>query len=102
MTDFDQSFSVKPHFKDPEIFVVVKSRNTYCVYIVKYLLQIENKFIFGTQASPPPNITWLKNGEPVSPWNKIVHTDGTCTLDIPSSKYSDSGVYTVVAKNSNG
>lgn len=61
-----------------------------------------NKLIFGTQASPPPDITWLKNGEPVSPWNKIIHADGTCTLVIPSSKYSDSGVYTIVAKNSSG
>lgn len=59
-----------------------------------------NKLIFGTQASPPPDITWLKNGEPVSPWNKIIHADGT--LVIPSSKYSDSGVYNIIAKNSSG
>lgn len=55
-----------------------------------------------TQASPPPDITWLKNGEPVSPWNKIIHSDGTCTLVVPSSKYDDSGVYTIVAKNTMG
>ncbi|KTF71861.1 hypothetical protein cypCar_00044111, partial [Cyprinus carpio] len=60
----------------------------------------KNKFIFGTQVSPPPDITWLKNGEPVSPWNKIIHADGT--LVIPSSKYSDSGVYNIIAKNSSG
>uniref|UniRef100_A0A672R9V9 Immunoglobulin like and fibronectin type III domain containing 1, tandem duplicate 4 n=1 Tax=Sinocyclocheilus grahami TaxID=75366 RepID=A0A672R9V9_SINGR len=88
-TDFEQSFSVKPHFKDPEDFMVVRSGNSIRIKI-------------NYEASPPPDITWLKNGEPVSPWNKIIHADGTCTLVIPSSKYSDSGVYTIVAKNSSG
>lgn len=49
-----------------------------------------------------PEIRWLKNGEPVSPWNQIINTDGTSTLVVPSSKYSDSGVYNIVAKNSSG
>ncbi len=110
---------MKPHFKDPEDFMVVRSGNSIRIKI-NYEVKIHfykhfsylpsskifkfkiNKLIFGTQASPPPDITWLKNGEPVSPWNKIIHADGTCTLVIPSSKYSDSGVYTIVAKNSSG
>ncbi|XP_052413995.1 immunoglobulin-like and fibronectin type III domain-containing protein 1 [Carassius gibelio] len=81
--------NTKPHFKDPEDFMVVRSGNS---------IRIRMNY----EASPPPDITWLKNGEPVSPWNKIIHADGTCTLVIPSSKYSDSGVYTIVAKNSSG
>ncbi|XP_016374572.1 immunoglobulin-like and fibronectin type III domain-containing protein 1 [Sinocyclocheilus rhinocerous] len=81
--------NMKPHFKDPEDFMVVRSGNSIRIKI-------------NYKASPPPDITWLKNGEPVSPWNKIIHADGTCTLVIPSSKYSDSGVYTIVAKNSSG
>uniref|UniRef100_A0A9J7ZQ99 Immunoglobulin like and fibronectin type III domain containing 1, tandem duplicate 4 n=1 Tax=Cyprinus carpio carpio TaxID=630221 RepID=A0A9J7ZQ99_CYPCA len=81
--------NMKPHFKDPEDFMVVRSGNSIRIKI-------------NYEASPPPDITWLKNGEPVSPWNKIIHADGTCTLVIPSSKYSDSGVYTIVAKNSSG
>ncbi|XP_048054895.1 immunoglobulin-like and fibronectin type III domain-containing protein 1 isoform X2 [Megalobrama amblycephala] len=81
--------NMKPHFKDPEDFMVVRSGNSIRIKI-------------NYEASPPPDITWLKNGEPVSPWNKIIHSDGTCTLVIPSSKYDDSGVYTIVAKNSMG
>ncbi|XP_043096965.1 immunoglobulin-like and fibronectin type III domain-containing protein 1 [Puntigrus tetrazona] len=81
--------NMKPHFKDPEDFVVVRSGNSIRIKI-------------NYEASPPPDITWLKNGEPVSPWNQIIHADGTCTLVIPSSKYSDSGIYTIVAKNSSG
>ncbi|XP_067314698.1 immunoglobulin-like and fibronectin type III domain-containing protein 1 [Pseudorasbora parva] len=81
--------NMKPHFKDPEDFMVVRSG---------YSMRIKIDY----EASPPPDITWLKNGEPVSPWNKIIHSDGTCTLVIPSSKYDDSGVYTIVAKNSMG
>ncbi|XP_073708683.1 immunoglobulin-like and fibronectin type III domain-containing protein 1 [Garra rufa] len=81
--------NMKPHFKDPEDFMAVRSGNSIRIKI-------------NYEASPPPDITWLKNGEPVSPWNKIIHDDGTCTLVIPSSKYSDSGVYTIVAKNSSG
>ncbi|KAF4112495.1 hypothetical protein G5714_007290 [Onychostoma macrolepis] len=81
--------NMKPHFKDPEDFMVVRSGNSIRIKI-------------NYEASPPPDITWLKNGEPISPWNKIIHADGTCTLVIPSSKYSDSGVYTIVAKNSIG
>lgn len=81
--------NMKPHFKDPEDFMVVRSG---------YSIRIKINY----EASPPPDITWLKNGEPVSPWNKIIHSDGTCTLVVPSSKYDDSGVYTIVAKNTMG
>lgn len=117
-SDFEP-FPVKPHFKDPEDFMVVRSGNSIrikinyevrnphlynlhipCLRPVNFLQRIF--FISRTQAAPLPDIKWLKNGEPVSPWNKIIHDDGTCTLIVPSSKYSDSGVYTIVAKNSSG
>ncbi|TRY89362.1 hypothetical protein DNTS_015301 [Danionella cerebrum] len=81
--------NMKPRFKDPEDFIVVRSGNSIRIKV-------------NYEASPPPDITWLKNGEPVSPWNKIIHEDGACTLIIPNSKYSDNGVYTIVAKNSSG
>ncbi|KAI7808166.1 putative immunoglobulin-like and fibronectin type III domain-containing protein 1, partial [Triplophysa rosa] len=81
--------NMKPYFKDPEDFMVVRSGNSIRIKI-------------NYEASPLPEIQWLKNGEPVSPWNQIISTDGTSTLVVPSSKYSDSGVYTIVAKNSSG
>ena len=57
---------------------------------------------FPLQAEPLPDITWLKDDEPVDPWINIINVEGASTLSIPSSKRSDSGVYTITAKNSSG
>lgn len=54
------------------------------------------------QAEPPPQITWLKDDEPVSPWINIINTEGMSQLVIPSSKRTDSAIYTIKAKNSVG
>ncbi|XP_047014552.2 immunoglobulin-like and fibronectin type III domain-containing protein 1 isoform X2 [Ictalurus punctatus] len=81
--------NMKPQFKDTENFLVVRAGNTVRI-VVNY------------QASPLPEISWSKNNEPVSPWFKIVNADGMSVLTIPSSKRSDSGVYTITAKNSSG
>lgn len=54
------------------------------------------------KGSPQPDITWLKNDDSVSPWVNIINVEDASTLVIPSSKYSDSGVYTIMAKNSSG
>uniref|UniRef100_A0A3B1K8U6 Immunoglobulin like and fibronectin type III domain containing 1, tandem duplicate 4 n=1 Tax=Astyanax mexicanus TaxID=7994 RepID=A0A3B1K8U6_ASTMX len=79
----------KPHFKDPEDFMVVRAGNS-----VRILINYE--------ASPPPEITWLKDGAPVSPWINIINTEGTSMLVIPNSKHANSGIYTIKAKNSSG
>lgn len=54
------------------------------------------------QAEPPPEITWLKDDEPISPWIQVINTEGMSQLCIPSSKRSDSAIYTIKAKNSVG
>lgn len=54
------------------------------------------------QAEPPPEITWLRDDEPLSPWVQVINTEGMSQLVIPSSKRSDSAVYTIKAKNSVG
>lgn len=54
------------------------------------------------QAEPPPQITWLKDDEPISPWISVINTDGMSQLVIPSSKREDSAIYTIKAKNSVG
>lgn len=54
------------------------------------------------QAEPPPEITWLRDDEPLSPWVQVINTDGMSQLVIPSSKRSDSAIYTIKAKNSVG
>uniref|UniRef100_A0A8B9JAH4 Immunoglobulin like and fibronectin type III domain containing 1, tandem duplicate 4 n=1 Tax=Astyanax mexicanus TaxID=7994 RepID=A0A8B9JAH4_ASTMX len=81
--------NMKPHFKDPEDFMVVRAGNS-----VRILINYE--------ASPPPEITWLKDGAPVSPWINIINTEGTSMLVIPNSKHANSGIYTIKAKNSSG
>lgn len=58
--------------------------------------------IWFLQAEPPPEITWLKDDEPISPWIQVLNTEGMSQLCIPSSKRSDSAIYTIKAKNSVG
>uniref|UniRef100_A0A8C3A0K6 Immunoglobulin like and fibronectin type III domain containing 1, tandem duplicate 4 n=1 Tax=Cyclopterus lumpus TaxID=8103 RepID=A0A8C3A0K6_CYCLU len=71
----------QPCFKDPEDFMVFRAGNI---------------------GEPPPQITWLKDDEPIPPWINIINTEGISQLVIPSSKHSDSGIYTIQAKNSVG
>ncbi|XP_040014925.1 immunoglobulin-like and fibronectin type III domain-containing protein 1 [Xiphias gladius] len=81
--------NMRPCFKDPEDFIVVRAGNSARVKICY-------------EAEPPPQITWLKDDEPVSPWINIINTEGMSQLVIPSSKRSDSAIYTIKAKNSVG
>ncbi|XP_055016668.1 immunoglobulin-like and fibronectin type III domain-containing protein 1 [Boleophthalmus pectinirostris] len=81
--------NMRPHFKDPEDFMVVRAGNSVRIKI-------------NYEAEPPPQITWLKDDEPISPWINVINTEGLSQLVIPSSKRSDSAVYTIIAKNSVG
>lgn len=44
----------------------------------------------------------MKDDEPISPWIQVINTEGMSQLCIPSSKRSDSAIYTIKAKNSVG
>ncbi|XP_054641411.1 immunoglobulin-like and fibronectin type III domain-containing protein 1 [Dunckerocampus dactyliophorus] len=81
--------NMRPHFKDPEDFIVVRAGNSARVKICY-------------EAEPPPEITWLKDDEPTPPWIQIINSEGMSQLVIPSSKRSDSAIYTIIAKNSVG
>ncbi|KAK1900777.1 Immunoglobulin-like and fibronectin type III domain containing protein 1 [Dissostichus eleginoides] len=81
--------NMRPCFKDPEDFIVVRAGNSVRVNICY-------------EAEPPPQITWLRNDEPISPWISVINTEGMSQLVIPSSKRSDSAIYTIHAKNSVG
>ncbi|XP_048056894.1 immunoglobulin-like and fibronectin type III domain-containing protein 1 [Megalobrama amblycephala] len=81
--------NTRPRFKDPIDFMVVRAGNSIRIKV-------------DYEGSPQPDITWLKNDESVSPWVNIINVEDASTLVIPSSKYSDSGVYTIMAKNSSG
>ncbi|XP_066520129.1 immunoglobulin-like and fibronectin type III domain-containing protein 1 [Hoplias malabaricus] len=81
--------NLKPYFKDPEDFIVVRAGNSARIKI-------------NYEASPIPDIQWMKNNEPVPSCFNTVNTEKSSTLTIPNSKRTDSGVYTIVAKNSSG
>lgn len=81
--------NTRPCFKDPVDFMVVRAGNSIRIKVAY-------------EGSPQPDITWLKNDEPVSPWVNIINVEDSSTLVIPSSNFSDSGVYTIMAKNSSG
>ncbi|XP_077459140.1 immunoglobulin-like and fibronectin type III domain-containing protein 1 [Stigmatopora argus] len=81
--------NTRPYFKEPEDFIVVRAGNSARVKILY-------------EAEPPPEIMWLKDDEPLPDWIKVVNSEGMSQLVIPSSKRSDSAIYTVVVKNSVG
>ncbi|XP_073323737.1 immunoglobulin-like and fibronectin type III domain-containing protein 1 [Pagrus major] len=81
--------NMRPCFKDPEDFIVVRAGNSARIKVCY-------------EAEPPPQITWLKDDEPISPWSHVINTEGMSQLVIPSSKRSDSAIYTIIAKNSVG
>lgn len=51
------------------------------------------------QASPWPEITWLKDNVPVMKRVTISNSDSSSQLLIPTSERSDSGIYSVLVKN---
>ncbi|XP_056157218.1 immunoglobulin-like and fibronectin type III domain-containing protein 1 [Lampris incognitus] len=81
--------NMRPCFRNPEDFIVVRAGNS---------LRVKINF----EAEPQPHITWLKDDEPLSPWINVINTEGMSQLVIPSSQRSDSAIYTIKAKNSVG
>ncbi|XP_010866615.2 immunoglobulin-like and fibronectin type III domain-containing protein 1 isoform X2 [Esox lucius] len=79
----------KPFFKVPVDYMLIRAGNS-----------VRMKVLY--EAEPPPVITWLKDDEPISSFIQIINTEGCSQLVIPSSKRTDSGIYTIVAKNKIG
>ncbi|XP_035244791.1 immunoglobulin-like and fibronectin type III domain-containing protein 1 isoform X1 [Anguilla anguilla] len=79
---------VRPRFTDAKMnsFVVVKAGNSARVNI-------------NFEASPWPEVSWLKDGSPVSKRATVSNAEGTSQLLIPSAERSDTGVYTIIIKN---
>nr|XP_057911732.1 immunoglobulin-like and fibronectin type III domain-containing protein 1 [Doryrhamphus excisus] len=79
---------VRPRFTDAKIksFMVVRAGNSA-------------RFTMNFEASPWPEVTWLKDGVPVTKKVTISNAEGTSQLLIPSAERSDSGIYTIVVKN---
>ncbi|XP_077188775.1 hemicentin-1 isoform X2 [Paroedura picta] len=51
---------------------------------------------------PPPDLSWLKNGKPISLNTNALIVPGGRTLQIPRARLSDGGEYVCVARNSAG
>ncbi|TRZ22552.1 hypothetical protein HGM15179_004536 [Zosterops borbonicus] len=51
---------------------------------------------------PPPDLSWLKNGKPISSNSNTFIVPGARTLQIPRAKLSDGGEYTCTARNQAG
>ncbi|XP_077431632.1 immunoglobulin-like and fibronectin type III domain-containing protein 1 [Vanacampus margaritifer] len=79
---------VRPKFtnKNMKTFMVVRAGNTVRVTI-------------NFEASPPPDIMWLKDNGPVSKRVTVSNSDGASQILIPSSERSDSGIYSILLKN---
>ncbi|XP_049894354.1 immunoglobulin-like and fibronectin type III domain-containing protein 1 [Epinephelus moara] len=79
---------VRPRFTDAKIksFMVVQAGNSA-------------RFNINFEASPWPEVTWLKDGVPVPKKVTISNAEGTSQLLIASSERSDTGIYTITVKN---
>ncbi|XP_062315337.1 immunoglobulin-like and fibronectin type III domain-containing protein 1 isoform X3 [Osmerus eperlanus] len=79
---------VRPRFTNNKVksFMVVRAGNTVRITI-------------NFEASPWPEVDWLKDNVPVTKRVTISNSDGSSQMLIPSSERSDSGVYTIMVKN---
>ncbi|CAL9704572.1 unnamed protein product [Knipowitschia caucasica] len=79
---------VRPRFTDVKIksFMIVRAGNSA-------------RFNINFEASPWPEVTWLKDGVPVSKKVTISNAEGMSQLLIASAERSDTGIYTIVVKN---
>nr|XP_046167961.1 LOW QUALITY PROTEIN: immunoglobulin-like and fibronectin type III domain-containing protein 1 [Oncorhynchus gorbuscha] len=79
---------VRPRFTDQKVksFMVVQAGNSA-------------RFNMNFEASPWPDVTWMKDGMPVSKRVTISNAEGASQLLIPSSERSDTGIYTIMVKN---
>ncbi len=60
---------------------------------------MSDTYISFLQASPCPDVIWLKDGTPVSKHATISNTEGCSQILIPSADRSDTGIYTIIVKN---
>ncbi|XP_035804905.2 immunoglobulin-like and fibronectin type III domain-containing protein 1 [Amphiprion ocellaris] len=79
---------VRPRFTDKKMknFMVMRAGNSARVN-------------FNFEASPIPDITWLKDDVPVAKHVTVSNSDTSSQLIIPSAERHDTGIYTIIVKN---
>uniref|UniRef100_A0A4W5R2F6 Immunoglobulin like and fibronectin type III domain containing 1, tandem duplicate 1 n=1 Tax=Hucho hucho TaxID=62062 RepID=A0A4W5R2F6_9TELE len=85
---FARDPKIRPRFTDQKVksFMVVQAGNSA-------------RFNMNFEASPWPDVTWMKDGMPLSKRVTISNAEGASQLLIPSSERSDTGIYTIMVKN---
>ncbi|KAJ0036221.1 hypothetical protein NQD34_004898 [Periophthalmus magnuspinnatus] len=79
---------VRPKFTNQKMksFIVVRAGNSVRITV-------------NFEASPRPDIMWMKDNVPVAKRVTVSNCDGSSQLLIPSSERSDSGIYSILVKN---
>uniref|UniRef100_A0A3B3Z7S7 Uncharacterized protein n=1 Tax=Periophthalmus magnuspinnatus TaxID=409849 RepID=A0A3B3Z7S7_9GOBI len=80
--------SVRPKFND-------RNMKTFMVVRLGYTVRLNIRF----EASPLPEITWLKDGLPLGKHVTVTNSDKGSQLLIPTSERTDSGIYTITIRN---
>uniref|UniRef100_A0A3B3WRL8 Immunoglobulin like and fibronectin type III domain containing 1, tandem duplicate 2 n=1 Tax=Poecilia mexicana TaxID=48701 RepID=A0A3B3WRL8_9TELE len=85
---FARDPKMRPRFTNNKMksFMVVRAGNSVRITV-------------NFEASPWPEITWLKDNVPVMKRVTISNSDGSSQLLIPTSERLDSGIYSVLVKN---
>uniref|UniRef100_A0A4W5R209 Immunoglobulin like and fibronectin type III domain containing 1, tandem duplicate 2 n=1 Tax=Hucho hucho TaxID=62062 RepID=A0A4W5R209_9TELE len=87
VTVFARDPKMRPQFTGKmKSFIVVRKGNTV-------------RFNINFEASPLPDIYWLKDCVPVSKRVTITNSDRGSQLLIPTSERSDTGIFTIIVKN---
>ncbi|XP_017264022.1 immunoglobulin-like and fibronectin type III domain-containing protein 1 [Kryptolebias marmoratus] len=90
---FDNYFTAMP----PPVRPKFKGRNMKTLVVVRSGNTVRLNINF--EASPMPDIFWVKDGIPVAKHVTITNSDKGSQLLIPISERSDSGIYTITVKN---
>uniref|UniRef100_A0A3Q1G3J2 Immunoglobulin like and fibronectin type III domain containing 1, tandem duplicate 2 n=1 Tax=Acanthochromis polyacanthus TaxID=80966 RepID=A0A3Q1G3J2_9TELE len=85
---FARDPKMRPKFTSNKMktFIVVRAGNSVRITV-------------NFEASPRPDIMWLKDNVPVTKRVTISNSDDSSQLLIPSSERSDSGIYSILVKN---
>uniref|UniRef100_A0A3Q2EJK7 Immunoglobulin like and fibronectin type III domain containing 1, tandem duplicate 2 n=1 Tax=Cyprinodon variegatus TaxID=28743 RepID=A0A3Q2EJK7_CYPVA len=85
---FARDPKIRPRFTNNKMksFMVVRAGNSVRITV-------------SFEASPRPEITWLKDNVPVTKRATVSNSDGSSQLLIPTSERSDTGIYSVLVKN---
>ncbi|KAK7916435.1 hypothetical protein WMY93_012196 [Mugilogobius chulae] len=90
---FDNYFIAMP----PPVRPKFNDRNMKTLMVVRLGYTVRLNICF--EASPLPDITWLKDGMPLGKHVTVTNSDKGSQLLIPTSERTDSGIYTITVRN---